>query len=91
MHLRSPSGQYDALYLRNYAVLHVRDELARIPGVGDALLFGAGDYAMRLWLDPDKVAARGLTASDVVNAVRELRHESGDDAYRPDLEGRKHA
>ena len=71
VHLRSPSGQYDALYLRNYAVLHVRDELARIPGVGDALLFGAGDYAMRLWLDPDKVAARGLTASDVVNAVRE--------------------
>jgi len=71
VHLLSPSGRYDALYLRNYAVLNVRDELSRIPGVGDARLFGAGDYAMRLWLDPDRIAARGLTAGDVVNAVRE--------------------
>lgn len=71
VHLASPSGQYDALYLRNYAVLHVRDELARIPGVGDARLFGAGDYSMRLWLDPDKIASRGMTAGDVMAAVRE--------------------
>jgi len=71
VHLRSPNGTYDTTYLRNYAVLHIKDELARIPGVGDALIFGAGDYAMRIWLDPDKVASRGLTAGDVVNAIRD--------------------
>ncbi len=71
VHLVSPSGKYDTLYLRNYMRLHVRDQLARIPGVGDAQVFGGGDYAMRLWLDPDKIAARGLTAGDVVRAVRE--------------------
>ncbi len=71
VHLVSKDGKYDSLYLRNYMRLHVKDELARIPGVGDAQAFGGGDYAMRLWLDPDKVAARGLTASDVLRAVRE--------------------
>jgi multidrug efflux pump len=70
VHLLSPNGSYDATYLRNYAVLHIKDELSRIPGVGAALIFGAGDYAMRVWLDPDKVAARNLTAGDVVNAIR---------------------
>ncbi|MEW5755915.1 MAG: multidrug efflux RND transporter permease subunit [Pseudomonadota bacterium] len=70
VHLRSPNGTYDTTYLRNYAVLHIKDQLARIPGVGDALIFGAGDYAMRVWLDPAKVAARGLTPGDVVNAIR---------------------
>jgi multidrug efflux pump len=71
VHLLSPDNRYDAVYLRNYAALHVVDELRRIPGVGDALAFGAGDYAMRVWLDPGKVASRGLTAGDVVRAVRE--------------------
>ncbi|KFN43935.1 efflux RND transporter permease subunit [Arenimonas oryziterrae] len=71
VHLLSPSGKYDSLYLRNYATLKIKDELARLPGVGQAALFGSGDYAMRLWLDPNKVAARGLTAGDVVRAVRE--------------------
>jgi len=71
VHLLSPEGTYDTTYLRNFAVLNIKDELARIPGVGDALIFGAGDYAMRVWLDPDKVAARGLTAGDVVNAIRD--------------------
>src|SRR5262245_49718130 len=71
VHLLSPDARYDMLYLRNYAVLHIKDELARIPGVGNALVFGAGDYSMRIWLDPHKVAARGLTAGDVVRAVRE--------------------
>ncbi|MGE0372588.1 MAG: efflux RND transporter permease subunit [Gammaproteobacteria bacterium] len=71
VHLLSPEKTYDALYLRNYATLHVKDELARIPGVGMAMIFGGGDYSMRVWLDPDKVAARGLTAGDVVNAIRE--------------------
>ncbi|WP_374557048.1 efflux RND transporter permease subunit [Thermomonas sp.] len=71
VHLTSSDGKYDSLYLRNYMRLHVKDELAKIPGVGDAQLFGGGDYAMRLWLDPDKIAARGLTAGDVLRAVRE--------------------
>src|SRR5215469_3739433 len=71
VHLVSPNGKYDTLYLRNYMRLHVKDEITRIPGVGDAQQFGGGDYAMRIWLDPDKVAARGLTATDVLNAIRE--------------------
>jgi len=71
VHLTSPGGRYDTTYLRNYAVLHIKDELARLPGVGQAMLFGAGDYAMRIWLDPDKVASHQLTAGDVVNAIRE--------------------
>ncbi|HNV78440.1 MAG TPA: multidrug efflux RND transporter permease subunit [Thermomonas sp.] len=71
VHLVSKDGKYDSLYLRNYMRLHVKDELAKISGVGDAQLFGGGDYAMRLWLDPDKIAARGLTAGDVLRAVRE--------------------
>ncbi|MDR7069732.1 multidrug efflux pump [Pseudoxanthomonas japonensis] len=71
VHLISKDGKYDSLYLRNYMRLHVKDELAKISGVGDAQLFGGGDYAMRLWLDPDKVAARSMTASDVLRAVRE--------------------
>ena len=71
VHLTSPSGEYDTLYLRNYVRLNVRDRLARIEGIGDAQIFGGGDYAMRAWLDPDRIAARGLTASDVVGAMRE--------------------
>jgi multidrug efflux pump len=71
VHLFSPDGRYNDVYLRNYAVLQVRDELARIPGVGQISVFGSGDYSMRVWLDPNKVAARSLTAQDVVNAIRE--------------------
>ncbi|BAW24019.1 efflux RND transporter permease subunit [Pseudomonas putida] len=71
VHLTSPDGRYDSLYLRNYGRLHVKDVLGRIPGVGDVQVFGGGDYAMRVWLDPDRIAARGLTASDVVAAIRE--------------------
>ncbi len=71
VHLFSPNGRYDEVYLRNYATLQVKDVLARIPGAGDVQVFGSGDYAMRVWLDPDKIAARNLTASDVVAAIRE--------------------
>jgi hydrophobe/amphiphile efflux-1 (HAE1) family protein len=71
VHLTSPDGRYDSLYLRNYAVLNVRDVLARLPGMGDVRIFGAGDYSMRVWLDPQKLAARNLTAGDVVTAIRE--------------------
>ena len=70
VHLLSPSGRYDMTYLRNYAVLNVKDRLARVEGVGDVQLFGSGDYSMRVWLDPMKVAQRGLSASDVVTAIR---------------------
>ena len=70
VHLLSPNGRYDMTYLRNYALLNVKDRLARVPGVGDVQLFGSGDYSMRVWLDPQKVANRGLSASDVVTAIR---------------------
>src|SRR6186713_2765516 len=66
VHLISPDKRYDTAYLRNYATLQVRDVLARLPGTGDVRLFGSGDYSMRVWLDPDKIASRGLTAGDVV-------------------------
>ena len=71
VHLYSPDGRYDETYLRNYALLQVKDTLARLPGMGDVQLFGSGDYSMRVWLDPEKVASRGLTAGDVVRALRE--------------------
>ncbi|MGJ0479030.1 multidrug efflux RND transporter permease subunit OqxB [Pantoea agglomerans] len=71
VHMFSPNNTYDSLYLRNYATLKVKDELARLPGVGQIQIFGAGEYAMRVWLDPNKVAARGLTASAVVTAMQE--------------------
>ena len=71
VHLTSPDGRYDSLYLRNYAVLNVRDVLARLPGMGEVRIFGAGDYSMRVWLDPQKLAVRSLTTGDVVDAIRE--------------------
>src|SRR5437879_1065756 len=71
VNLISPNGRYDKLYIDNYAYLQVKDALARLPGVGNVTIFGARDYSMRVWLDPEKVAARGLTASDVVNSIRE--------------------
>ena len=70
VHLNSPTGRYDMLYLRNYAVLNVKDQLAKIEGVGNVQLFGSGDYAMRIWLNPQRIAELGLSANDVVNAVR---------------------
>jgi multidrug efflux pump len=71
VHLTSPDARYDTVYLRNYAVLNIKDQLARLPGVGDALIFGAGDYSMRIWLDPEQIAARDMTAGDIVRAIRE--------------------
>src|SRR5438067_9620022 len=71
VHLFSPDGRYDEVYLRNYATLQVKDVLARSRGAGDVEGCGSGGYAMRVWLDPDKIAARNLTASEVVNAIRE--------------------
>src|SRR5437899_6612747 len=70
VHLLSPNDRYDMTYLRNYAVLNVKDRLARINGVGQVQLFGSGDYSMRVWLDPQKVAERGPSASDIVREVQ---------------------
>ena len=70
VHLLSPNDRYDITYLRNYAVLNVKDRLARIEGVGQVQVFGSGDYSMRIWLDPQKIAERGLSASEVVQAIR---------------------
>ncbi|MBB3978538.1 multidrug efflux pump [Rhizobium azooxidifex] len=71
IHLSSPDNRYDITYLRNYAVLNVKDRLARIDGVGQVQIFGSGDYSMRVWIDPQKAAERGLAASDVVAAIRQ--------------------
>jgi len=71
VHLYSPDATYDDIFVRNYATLQVKDVLARIDGVGQVQLFGSGDYAMRVWLDPERLAARGMAPGDVVNAIRE--------------------
>lgn len=71
VHLISPNERYDELYLRNYGLLNVKDRLARIPGMGQVEIFGSGDYAMRIWLNPEKIAERHLTAQEVVQAIRD--------------------
>ncbi|WP_095054942.1 efflux RND transporter permease subunit [Pseudomonas sp. Irchel s3b2] len=75
VHLTSPDKRYDMLYLSNYALLNIKDELARLGGVGDVQLFGMGDYSLRVWLDPNKTASRNLTATDVVTAIREQNRQ----------------
>src|SRR5438094_905631 len=71
VHLVSPDNSRDELYVANYAFLQVKDQLARIAGVGDVIVFGARDYSMRVWLDPERLASRNMTASDIVRAIRE--------------------
>ena len=71
VHLISPDQRYDMLYLSNYARLHIKDQLARLDGVGDVQIFGAGEYSMRVWLDPQRLASRQLTTGDVVHAIQE--------------------
>ena len=70
VHLTSPNERYDMLYLRNYGTLNIKDQLAKISGVGQVMLFGSGDYAMRIWLNPDRIAERGMTAEEVIGAIR---------------------
>jgi hydrophobe/amphiphile efflux-1 (HAE1) family protein len=70
VHLISPDDTYDAVYISNYALLNIRDELARIKGVGDVTLFGSREYSMRVWLDPERIALRGMTADEVLAALR---------------------
>ncbi|MCH2157323.1 MAG: efflux RND transporter permease subunit [Oleiphilaceae bacterium] len=76
VHLLSPDDRYDMLYLSNFAKLKVRDELARLEGVGNAQVFGAGDYAVRIWLNPEKVAALGMTTTDVITSIREQNRQA---------------
>jgi HAE1 family hydrophobic/amphiphilic exporter-1 len=73
--LTSPDGRYDSLYLANYATINLKDELARLPGVGNVNVFGAGEYSMRIWLDPEKLKARSLGAQDVVTALKAQSQE----------------
>src|SRR6201981_2606642 len=73
--LTAPDGRYDSLYLANYATIKLRDELARLPGVGNVNVFGAGQYSMRIWLDPDKLKARDLNAQDVVQSLQQQSQE----------------
>ncbi len=75
VHLISPNQRYDMLYLSNYARLHIKDQLARLDGVGDVQIFGAGEYSMRVWLDPQRLASRGLTTGDIVHAIKEQNVE----------------
>jgi hydrophobic/amphiphilic exporter-1 (mainly G- bacteria), HAE1 family len=71
VNLLSPEGRYDDLFMSNYADIHIKDSIKRLPGVGDVVIFGARDYSMRIWLDPDKLAGLGLAAHDVAQAIRE--------------------
>ncbi|MBO9186681.1 efflux RND transporter permease subunit [Rhizobium sp. L80/93] len=71
IHILSPSGRYDQLYTSNYARNRIRDQLVRLQGVGDVQIFGERQYSMRVWLDPEKLSAYGMTATDVVNAMRD--------------------
>src|SRR5205823_1800856 len=73
--LTSPDGRYVSLYLANYATINLKDELARLPGVGNVNVFGAGQYSMRIWLDPEKLKARSLNAQDVVQSLQQQSQE----------------
>ncbi|KPG95999.1 transporter [Pseudomonas sp. RIT-PI-q] len=75
VHLTSPSHRYDMLYLSNYATLNIKDELVRLNGIGDVKIWGLGEYSLRVWLDPDKTSSRNLTATDVVNAIRDQNRQ----------------
>lgn len=81
VHLVSPDGSYDQVYSSNYALLNVRDELARIKGVGDVALFGAREYSMRIWLDPERIAGLGMTADEVISALRAQNVEVAGGAF----------
>ena len=91
INLVSPDGRYDQLYLSNYMLIQVRDEIARLEGVGDAMIFGQRDYSMRVWLDPDLLAMRNLTAGDVVRALREqnVQVAAGPDRPAAGRQGRR--
>lgn len=73
--LTSPNGLYDALFLNNYAIINLQNELTRVPGVGNIIIFGLGQYSMRIWLNPDQMQQRSLVPSDVINAIKNQNKE----------------
>src|ERR1700757_1965213 len=73
--LDSPGGQYDALFLWNYATINLVNDLARLPGVGNVMVMGAGEYSMRVWMDPNKLYTYGLVPSDVSRVIRQQSQE----------------
>ena len=73
--LSSPDGRFDSLFLRNYATINLQDEIARLPGVGNVTIFGAGQYSMRIWLDPQQLQARDLVPQDVINAIQQQNQQ----------------
>ncbi|OJW14661.1 MAG: transporter [Planctomycetales bacterium 71-10] len=89
--LYSPDGRYDQLYISNYALMKVREELARLPGISDVGVLGTRNYSMRIWLDPDKMAVRGLNAGDVVAALREqnMQVAAGSVGQSPAVDGQR--
>jgi HAE1 family hydrophobic/amphiphilic exporter-1 len=74
--LSSPDARFDSLYLANYATINLKDDISRLPGVGNVNVFGAGAYAMRVWLDPDKMQARGLNVQDVVASLQQQNEQA---------------
>src|SRR5215472_1958883 len=86
----SPNGRYDQLYLSNYATLKIMDELKRVRGVGDVQQFGQQDYSMRIWIDPERLAALNMTAADVANAIREQNRQvaAGHIGQQPTVAGK---
>src|SRR5215831_10509606 len=73
--LSSPDARYDSLYLSNFATINLKDEIARLPGVGSVTIFGAGQYSMRIWLNPNEMQARSLTPQDVIQALQQQSAE----------------
>src|SRR5205085_5066500 len=88
----SPSGRYDQLYLSNFTTIQLKDEIARVEGVGDCQQFGQQDYSMRVWVDPDRMSQLSLSASDVANALREQNRQvaAGHIGQQPTATGRPH-
>ncbi len=76
VHLKSPDDRYDTLYLANYAKMYVKDELARLSGVGGVRVFGGGDYSLRVWLDPEKLTSLNMTAADIVQSIQEQNRQA---------------
>ncbi len=91
VNLYSPDGRYDDIFVSNYTTIHIKDELARLPGVGDAMIFGQRDYSMRVWLDPSRMAARNLTTGDIVSAVQKqnVQVAAGQIGRQPAPEGQE--
>src|SRR4029079_7417386 len=83
IHLISPDGSLDQQYISNYATINIKDVITRIDGVGDTIVFGARDYSMRVWLDPAQIQSRGLTASDVVTALRAANVQVAAGGHQP--------